>query len=113
MKINKKSDLYNASIEEIQAFFKSVIFKGQYKEFPPEREDKRFCGKIEHITINGETNDLCPTSIFVPEKFSQFVKPGLCELNALPNINVLKEERHQYKLFITRGKNIVQKIVVG
>ena len=111
MKINKKSDLYNASIEEIQAFFKSVIFKGQYKEFPPEREDKRFCGKIEHITINGETNDLCPTSIFVPEKFSQFVKPGLCEFNALPNINVLKEERHQYKLFITRVKNIVQKIV--
>lgn len=111
MKINKKSDLYNANIEEIQAFFKSVIFKGQYKEFPPEREDKRFCGKIEHITINGETNDLCPTSIFVPEKFSQFVKPGLCEFNALPNINVLKEERHQYKLFITRVKNIVQKIV--
>lgn len=111
MKINKKSDLYNASIEEIQAFFKSVIFKGLYKEFPPEREDKRFCGKIEHITINGETNDLCPTSIFVPEKFSQFVKPGLCEFNALPNINVLKEERHQYKLFITRVKNIVQKIV--
>lgn len=111
MKINKKSDLYNASIEEIQAFFKSVIFKGQYKEFPPEREDKRFCGKIKHITINGETNDLCPTSIFVPEKFSQFVKPGLCEFNALPNINVLKEERHQYKLFITRVKNIVQKIV--
>ena len=111
MKINKKSDLYNASIEEIQAFFKSVIFKGQYKEFPPEREDKRFCGKIEHITINGETNDLCPTSVFVPEKFSQFVKPGLCEFNALPNINVLKEERHQYKLFITRVKNIVQKIV--
>lgn len=111
MKINKKSDLYNASIEEIQAFFKSVIFKGQYKEFPPEREDKRFCGKIEHITINGETNDLCPTSIFVSEKFSQFVKPGLCEFNALPNINVLKEERHQYKLFITRVKNIVQKIV--
>lgn len=111
MKINKKSDLYNASIEEIQAFFKSVIFKGQYKEFPPEREDKRFCGKIEHITINGETNDLCPTSIFVPEKFSQFVKPGLCEFNALPNINVLKEERHHYKLFITRVKNIVQKIV--
>lgn len=111
MKINKKSDLYNASIEEIQAFFKSVIIKGQYKEFPPEREDKRFCGKIEHITINGETNDLCPTSIFVPEKFSQFVKPGLCEFNALPNINVLKEERHQYKLFITRVKNIVQKIV--
>lgn len=111
MKINKKSDLYNASIEEIQAFFKSVIFKGQYKEFPPEREDKRFCGKIEHITINGETNDLCPTSIFVPEKFSRFVKPGLCEFNALPNINVLKEERHQYKLFITRVKNIVQKIV--
>ena len=30
MKINKKSDLYNASIEEIQAFFKSVIFKGQF-----------------------------------------------------------------------------------
>lgn len=111
MKINKKSDLYNANIEENQAFFKSVIFKGQYKEFPPEREDKRFCGKIEHITINGETNDLCPTSIFVPEKFSQFVKPGLCEFNALPNINVLKEERHQYKLFITRVKNIVQKIV--
>ena len=111
MKINKKSDLYNANIEEIQAFFKSVIFKGQYKEFPPEREDKRFCGKIEHITINGETNDLCPTSIFVPEKFSQFVKPGLCEFNALPNINVIKEERHQYKLFITRVKNIVQKIV--
>lgn len=111
MKINKKSDLYNANIEEIQAFFKSVIFKGQYKEFPPEREDKRFCGKIEHITINGETNDLCPASIFVPEKFSQFVKPGLCEFNALPNINVLKEERHQYKLFITRVKNIVQKIV--
>ena len=111
MKINKKSDLYNDSIEEIQVFFKSVIFKGQYKEFPPEREDKRFCGKIEHITINGETNDLCPTSIFVPEKFSQFVKPGLCEFNALPNINVLKEERHHYKLFITRVKNIVQKIV--
>ena len=111
MKINKKSDLYNASIEEIQVFFKSVIFKGQYKEFPPEREDKRFCGKIEHITINGETNDLCPTSIFVPEKFSQFVKPGLCEFNALPNINVLKEERHHYKLFITRVRNIVYKLV--
>lgn len=111
MKINKKSDLYNASIEEIQAFFKSVIFKGQYSKFPPEREDKRFCGKIEQITINGEINDLCPTSIFVPEKFSQFVKPGLCEFNALPNINVLKEERHQYKLFITRVKNFVQKIV--
>lgn len=111
MKINKKSDLYNASIEEIQAFFKSVIFKGQYRKFPPEREDKRFCGKIEQITINGETNDLCPTNIFVPEKFSQFVKPGLCEFNALPNIKVLKEERHQYKLIITRVKNIVQKIV--
>lgn len=51
MEIRKKSDLYNASVEEIETFFKNVVFKGQYSDFPHEREDKRFCGKIEHITI--------------------------------------------------------------
>lgn len=111
MEIRKKSDLYNASVEEIETFFKNVVFKGQYSDFPHEREDKRFCGKIEHITINGETNDLCPTCIFVPDRFSQYVKTGLCEFNALPNIKVLKDERHQYRLMITRVKNVVQKTV--
>ena len=111
MEIRKKSDLYNASFEEIETFFKNVVFKGQYNDFPHEREDKRFCGKIEHITINGETNDLCPTCIFVPDRFSQYVKTGLCEFNALPNIKVLKDERHQYRLMITRVKNVVQKTV--
>ena len=111
MEIRKKSDLYNASVEEIETFFKNVVFKGQYSDFPHEREDKRFCGKIEHITINGETNDLCPTCIFVPDRFSQYVKTGLCEFNALPNIKVLKDERHQYRLMITRVKNVVQKTI--
>lgn len=111
MEIRKKSDLYNTSVEEIETFFKNVVFKGQYSDFPHEREDKRFCGKIEHITINGETNDLCPTCIFVPDRFSQYVKTGLCEFNALPNIKVLKDERHQYRLMITRVKNVVQKTV--
>lgn len=111
MEIRKKSDLYNASVEEIETFFKNVVFKGQYSDFPHEREDKRFCGKIEHITINGETNDLCPTCIFVPDRFSQYVKTGLCEFNALPNIKVLKDERHQYRLMITKVKNVVQKAV--
>lgn len=111
MEIRKKSDLYNTSVEEIETFFKNVVFKGQYSDFPHEREDKRFCGKIEHITINGETNDLCPTCIFVPDRFSQYVKTGLCEFNALPNIKVSKDERHQYRLMITRVKNVVQKTI--
>lgn len=111
MEIRKKSDLYYASDEEIEAFFKSTIFKGQYSELPQEREDKRFCGKIEHITINGMINDLCPTSLYVPAKFSSFVKPGHSEFNAILNLKALKEERHLYKLIITRIKNAEQVIV--
>lgn len=111
MGIRKKSDLYYASDEEIETFFKSTIFRGQYSELPQEREDKRFCGKIEHITINGMTNDLCPTSLYVPVKFSPFVKPGHSEFNAILNLKALKEERHLYKLIITRIKNAEQVIV--
>ena len=106
-----RKQLQNASDEEIEAFFKSIVFRGQYSEFPPEHEDNRFCGKIEHITINGITNDLCPDSLYVLTKFSQFVKSGLCEFNALPVIKILHGERHQYKLIITRVKNIAQKTV--
>lgn len=106
-----RKQLQNASDEEIEAFFKSIVFRGQYSEFPPEYEDNRFCGKIEHITINGITNDLCPESLYVLTKFSQFVKPGLCEFNALPIIKILHGEHHQYKLIITRVKNIAQKTV--
>lgn len=111
MEIRKKSDLYYASDEEIEAFFKGTVLRGQYSELPPKHEDKRFCGKIEHITINGMANDLCPNSLYVPVKFCHFVKPGLCEFYAIPNINALKEERRQYKLIITRIKNIEQAIV--
>lgn len=106
-----RKQLQNASDEEIEAFFKSIVFRGQYSEFPPEYEDNRFCGKIEHITINGITNDLCPESLYVLTKFSQFVKPGLCEFNALPIIKILHGEHHQYKLIITRVKNVAQKTV--
>lgn len=111
MKIRKKSDLYYASDEEIEALFKGTVLRGQYSELSPEHEDKRFCGKIEHITINGMANDLCPNSLYVPVKFSHFVKPGLCEFYAIPNINALKEERRQYKLIITRIKSIEQAVV--
>lgn len=111
MEIRKKSDLYYASDEEIEAFFKGTVLRGQYSELPPKHEDKRFCGKIEHITINGMANDLCPNSLYVPVKFCHFVKPGLCEFYAIPNINALKEERRQYKLIITRIKNIEQDLL--
>lgn len=106
-----RKQLQNASNEEIEAFFRRIVFRGQYSEFPPEHEDDRFCGKIGHITINGMTNDLCPDNLYVPTKFSQYVKPGLCEFNALPIIKVLNGEHHQYKLIITRVKSIAQKLV--
>lgn len=106
-----RKQLQNASDEEIEVFFKSIVFRGQYSEFPPEHEDNRFCGKIEHITINGITNDLCPNSLYVLTKFSKFVKSGLCEFNAQPVIKILHGERHQYKLIITRVKNVAQKTV--
>jgi len=111
MEIRKKSDLYYASDEEIEVFFKNVIFRGQYSELSLEHEDKRFCGKIEHITINGMTNDLCPASLYVPAKFGHFVKPGLCEFNAVLNTTALKKERHQYRLIIIRIKNVEQVFV--
>lgn len=42
MEIRKKSDLYYASDEEIEAFFKGTVLRGQYSELPPKHEDKRF-----------------------------------------------------------------------
>ena len=111
MEIKKRSDLYYASDEEIEVFFRNSVFRGLYSELPQEDADKRFCGQIKHITINGMTNDLCPSTLYVPIKFARFVKPGLCEFTANPNTKVLKEERHQYRLFIIRIKNIEQAIV--
>lgn len=106
--INSKRELYRSSEDEIRTFFASAIFRGNFQSFNAEENKKApwACGKVENISINGQINDLCPKSFWIPNKFKDYVKNGLCEFRAGVDFKALKAEQPSYKLLIKSIKNI-------
>lgn len=106
--INSKRELYRSSEDEIRTFFASAVFRGDFLPFNTDESKKApwASGKVENISINGQTNDLCPKSLWIPNKFKDYVKKGLCEFRAGVDFKALKAEQPSYKLLIKGIKNI-------
>ena len=105
--INNKRELFLSSEDEIRQYFDSVIFRGQFEQLNEnERANTTWaCGKVENITIDGQMNELCPQSIWIPNKF-QNIKEGMCEFKASVDFRALTADRPQYKLLVNKIKNI-------
>lgn len=101
-----KYDLLKAADEEINDFFKENTFTGMYSTLMSEDLQGTFCGQITNILLNGEENGLCPKTIYVPIKYAQYVKEGLCEFHCFPNFKLLRDEKHIYRLNIVNIKNV-------
>ncbi|MCW3805726.1 sacsin N-terminal ATP-binding-like domain-containing protein [Plebeiibacterium marinum] len=108
-KYSSKYDLLKANDGEINQFFRDVKFTGVFDKDIPEEQKNLFCGKLTDIVMNGEKNKLCPLSIYVPKKFE--VKIGNCEFICSINLDLLRNEKHNYKLYINSIKNIIIKEV--
>ena len=110
-KYNSKHDLLKATDEDIIKFFNDAKFLGTFDYYIPNELKDRFCGKITDITIDGENNGLCPQSLYVPQKFSEYVKDGHCAFTCFVMLPLLRSEKPIYKPQIVRIKNIVVKEV--
>lgn len=64
------------------------------------------CGKVSGISINGQVNDICPKTIFVPKQFEAYVTQGPCEFKAIVDLKALRGDKHFYKLLIKRIQNV-------
>lgn len=109
--IKNKAQLYKETDDEIIRFFESAVFRGQFTESIPPQHRDTFCGQVTDITINGESNSLCPSNIFVPKKIgrievTKFLKEGSCEFIASVNPRDLRDKK-KYRLYISRITNIV------
>lgn len=109
--IKNIAQLYNATDDEIFRFFESAVFRGQFTESIPPQHRDTFCGQVTDITINGESNSLCPSNIFVPKRIgrievTKFLKEGSCEFIASVNPRDLHDKK-KYRLYISRITNIV------
>lgn len=75
-------------MKKLQTFSKNAAFRG---DFVVESDiDSRFCGKLENISLNGIVNELCLSVLYVPVKFADYVKDGLCEFTAILNLKLLR-----------------------
>ncbi len=108
---SSKYDLLKATDEEINEFFRDVKFAGIFDKDIPEEQRESYCGKVTNIVMDGEQNNLCPQSIYVPIKYSSFVTIGFCELVCYVNLKHLRSEKHAYRLQIARILNSVIKEV--
>lgn len=108
-KYNSKHDLLKATDEEIKEFFHDAKFMGVFDYYIPNELKEKFCGKITNITIDGENNSLCPQSIYVPQKYKDYIKEGYCAFICYAMLPLLRSEKHAYKLQIVRIKNVVVK----
>ena len=106
-KYNSKYDLLNATDEAIKKFFFDAKFMGIFDYYIPNELKDKFCGKISNITIDGENNDLCPQSLYVPKKYNEYVKEGYCAFSCFVMLPLLRGEKQIYKLQIVRIQNIV------
>lgn len=110
-KYSSKYDLLRANDEEIIEFFRDVKFAGVFDKDIPEDKKESFCGKVTNIVMDGEQNNLCPPSLYVPIKYSLFVIIGFCEFGCYVNLKHLRSEKHAYRLQIARILNTVVKEV--
>ena len=108
MEINCKKDILRATEDEIKSFFDNSIFRGRFSAKSNEGTNLSWaCGIIEDITINGQVYDFCPKSLLVPNKFSKFVKDGICEFKATLDIKSLRDsEKVSFKFIIFQIKNV-------
>ena len=105
-KYNSKYELLRATDAEIKQFFRDVKFMGVFDYYIPNEHKELFCGKITNITIDGETNSLCPQSLYVPQKYSSYVKKGNCEFSCSVILSLLRGAKHTYKLQIIHISNV-------
>lgn len=110
-KYNSKHDLLKATDEEIKKFFYDAKFMGIFDYYIPNELKDKFCGKITNITIDGENNGLCPQSLYVPQKYNDYVKDGYCAFTCFVMLPLLRSDKHTYKLQIVRIKNVAVKEV--
>ena len=110
-KYNSKHDLLKATDEDIKKFFYDAKFMGIFDYYIPNELKDKFCGKITNITIDGENNSLCPQSLYVPQKYNDYVKEGHCAFTCFVMLPLLRSDKHAYKLQIVRIKNVVVKEV--
>ena len=106
--LSNKYEVLNASDSEIISFFRSSSFRGLYMPLTDE-ESAQFvwaCGKVSGISINGQVNDICPKTIFVPKSLEAYVVQGPCEFKAAVDLRALRGNRQLYKLLITRIQNV-------
>lgn len=110
-KYNSKHDLLKATDEDVKKFFYDAKFMGIFDYYIPNELKDKFCGKITNITIDGENNGLCPQSLYVPQKYNDYVKEGHCAFTCFVMLPLLRSDKHAYKLQIVRIKNVVVKEV--
>ena len=110
-KYSSKYNLLKATDDEINEFFRDVKFAGVFDKDIPEDQKESFCGKVTNILMDGEQNNLCPPSLYIPNKFNSIVNEGFCEFVCYVNLKHLRSEKQAYRLQITRIHNIVIKEV--
>lgn len=106
--LSNRYEVLNASDSEIISFFNFSSFRGLYMPLTDE-ESAQFvwaCGKVSGISINGQVNDICPKTIFVPKQFEAYVTQGPCEFKAIVDLKALRGDKHFYKLLIKRIQNV-------
>jgi len=104
-KFTSKEQLRNASEDEVIEFFNKVKFQGKFYPSVPDKFQESFCGRIENMSIGREHNDLCVSQFYVPNKFKDYVRPGLCEFICGVNLEQLHGTPSKYKLFIKKIYN--------
>jgi len=110
-KYSSKYNLLKANDEEIKQFFREVKFTGVFDKDIPEEHRNRFIGKVTNIAMDGEQNNLCPPSLYVPNKYSAYVNMGSCEFAGYVNLKLLRGEKSTYRLQIASIQNTTIKEV--
>ncbi len=105
LKFTSKEQLKNASEDEVIEFFNKVKFQGKFYPSVPDKFQESFCGRIENMSIGREHNDLCVSQFYVPNRFKDYVRPGICEFICGVNLEQLHGTPSKYKLFIKKIYN--------
>jgi hypothetical protein len=102
-------EVFHSTKEEIKEFFDAASFRGEFKLLSAEERMTATwaCGKVENISINEQSNDLCPQSLWIPMKFKSDVKIGMCRFKAIVDFESLKANPPRYKLLVLSIENDV------
>lgn len=94
-------ELANGTDEEIDEFFRKSVFRGDFDSQISGNFKVKFCGKFTNISINGEINGLCPQSLFVPNKYKDYIKSKTCKFYCTLNKKAFRN-KNQYRLIVLK-----------